>query len=50
MKFEKVPKNKEMVFKNGVKSIQAAAYNGARMVDLLNPIAADRKYHNILSF
>ena len=25
-------KNKEMVFENGVKNIQAAAYNGARMV------------------
>ena len=35
-----------MVFQNGVKCIQAAAYNGTRMVDLLKPIAADRKYHN----
>ena len=25
-------KNKEMVFENGVKNIQAAAYNGARTV------------------
>ena len=25
-------KNKKMVFGNGVKNIQAAAYNGARMV------------------
>ena len=28
-------KNKEMVFENGVKNIQAAAYNGARTVDEL---------------
>ena len=27
-------KNKEMVFEIGVKNIQAAAYNGARMVSL----------------
>ena len=26
-------KNKEIVFENGVKNIQAAAYNGARTVD-----------------
>ena len=26
-------KNKEMVFENGVKNIQAMAYNGARTVD-----------------
>ena len=29
-------KNKEMVFENGVKNIQAAAYNGARTVFQLN--------------
>ena len=27
-------KNKEMVFENGVKNIQAAAYNGARTVHI----------------
>ena len=26
-------KNKELVFENGVKNIQAAAYNGARTVN-----------------
>ena len=29
-------KNKEMVFGNGVKNIQAAAYNGARTVDCIS--------------
>ena len=29
---KKLLKNKEMVFENGVKNIQAAAYNGARTV------------------
>ena len=30
--WKKLLENKEMVFKNGVKNIQAAAYNGTRMV------------------
>ena len=30
--WKKLLKNKEMVFENGVKNIQAAAYNGARTV------------------
>ena len=34
---KKLLKNKEMVFENGVKNIQAAAYNGARTVDILGP-------------
>ena len=29
-------KNKEMVFENGVKNIQAAAFNGARTVTIIN--------------
>ena len=29
-------KNKEMVFENGVKNIQAAAYNGVRTVDVFS--------------
>ena len=29
---KKLVKNKEMVFENGVKNLQAAAYNGARTV------------------
>ena len=29
---KKLLKNKEMVFGNGVKNIEAAAYNGARMM------------------
>ena len=29
-------KKKEMVFENGVKSIQAAAYNGARTVSVFD--------------
>ena len=39
-----------MVFENGVKNIQAAAYNGARTVNLLFEIknlnVYDAKYHN----
>ena len=31
-------KNKEMVFGNGVKNIQAAAYNGARTVPVLRQV------------
>ena len=31
--FKNLLKNKEIVFENGVKNIQAAAYNGARTVD-----------------
>ena len=31
-------RNKEMVFENGVKNIQAAAYNGARMVSIVQKV------------
>ena len=34
--FKNLLKNKEMVFENGVKNIQAAAYNGARTVSIFN--------------
>ena len=33
--WKKLFKNKEMVFENGIKNIQAAAYNGARTVHIM---------------
>jgi hypothetical protein len=39
--FKNLLEKKEMVFQNGVKSIQAAAYNGARMVLYLEFGSAD---------
>ena len=36
-----------MVFKNGVKNIQAAAYNGARMVITLKPIIPNSLFYHV---
>ena len=46
--FEKnLLKNKEMVFENGVKNIQAAAYNGAHTVTKSDiKVKQDRRFFN----
>ena len=42
--WKKLLENKELVFKNGVKNIQAAAYNGARTVSKITRAARLANY------